>query len=211
MADAAVEPGGAKRSGAVILARHGRPALSRRTLLSAAEYRSWWADYEAGGLKPGQAVPDELKAVARAVGAIITSTRRRSLETGAAVGGACVADVRFIEAPLPPPNWPGWIRLPPMAWGFIARVWWWFLDHHPGEESRREAEARAEAAARRLVELTAEGQDVLVLAHGFFNALIARALRRQGWRCVADGGYRYWSARRFERRQSALPPSGPVG
>ena len=211
MADAAVEPGVVKGSGAVILARHGRPALSRKTLLSAAEYRSWWAAYEAGGLKPGQVAPDELRATAQGAGAIITSTRRRSLESGEAVGGACTADVRFIEAPLPPPNWPGWIRLPPMAWGFIARVWWWFLDHHPGEESRQDAEARAEAAARRLIELTADGQDVLVLAHGFFNAMIARALSRQGWRCVADGGYRYWSARRFERRQSSLPPNGPVG
>jgi broad specificity phosphatase PhoE len=197
----------------VILARHGRPALSRKTLLSAAQYRSWWGEYEAGGLKPGQSAPDELRAMARDAGAIIASTRRRSLETAQTVSGdrPFIADVRFIEAPLPPPNWPGWLRLPPMAWGFIARVWWWFLDHHPGEESRREAEARAGAAAARLVELAAEGRDVLVLAHGFFNAMIARALRRQGWRCVADGGYRYWATRRFEMRQSALAPGDRVG
>jgi hypothetical protein len=41
---------------------------------------------------------------------------------------------------------------------------------------------------------------VLLLAHGFFNAMIARVLRRQGWRCTEDGGYAYWSIRRFEKR-----------
>ena len=49
--------------------------------------------------------------------------------------------------------------------------------------------------------LAASGQDVLVVAHGFFNAMIGQALARLGWRCVQDGGFRYWSARRFESQQ----------
>ena len=40
------------RPGAVILARHGEPALSRKIRLTAAGYRAWWADYEIGGLWP---------------------------------------------------------------------------------------------------------------------------------------------------------------
>lgn len=193
---------GAGATGAIILARHGKPALSRRTLLSSDEYRRWWESYEAGGLGAAQATPDPLKATARAAGAVITSTRLRSVETARAVGEGrtFTSDPIFVEAPLPPPRWPGWIRLPPIVWGFISRVTWWFLDHHHGEESRGQAEARAEAAAARLVELAAGGQDVLVLAHGFFNTMIARVLRRQGWRCTEDGGWAYWSARRFEKR-----------
>jgi broad specificity phosphatase PhoE len=194
---------GAGATGAIILARHGKPALSRATLLSSEDYRGWWATYEAGGLGAAQITPDPLKATARAAGAIVTSTRLRSVETARAVGEGrtFTSDPIFVEAPLPPPRWPGWIRLPPIVWGFISRVTWWFLDHHHGEESRRQAETRAEAAAARLVELASGGQDVLVLAHGFFNTMIARVLRRQGWRCTEDGGWRYWSARRFERRR----------
>jgi len=194
---------GAGATGAIILARHGKPALSRRTLLSSDEYRRWWESYEAGGLGAAQATPDPLRATARSAGAIITSTRLRSVETARAVGEGrtFTSDSIFVEAPLPPPRWPGWIRLPPIVWGFISRVTWWFLDHHHGEESRGQAETRAEAAAARLVELASGGQDVLVLAHGFFNTMIARVLRRQGWRCTEDGGWRYWSARRFEKRR----------
>jgi len=39
---------------------------------------------------------------------------------------------------------------------------------------------------------------VLVVAHGFFNTMVGRALGRQGWRCTVDGGFSYWASRRFE-------------
>ena len=50
-----------------------------------------------------------------------------------------------------------------------------------------------------LVELSRQGQDVLVVAHGFFNGMVGEALKRQGWRCTDDQGFKYWRARRFER------------
>ena len=192
-----------ERPGGVILARHGEPALSRRRMLCADEYREWWADYEVGGLAAGQAPPEALRQAADRAGFIIASTRPRSVETARALacGRAFAEDALFIEAPLPPPHWPRWVKLSPRIWGFVARLWWWLFDHHDHQETRAEAEARADEAARQLVALAAGGQDVLVVAHGFFNAMIGQALGRLGWRCVADGGFRYWAARRFESQQ----------
>ncbi len=186
--------------GAVILARHGEPALSRQVRLSAAGYRDWWAAYEAGGLKPDQPIPRGLAGTARDAGHMICSTRRRSQETAGALaaGRTVIEDARFIEAPLPPPALPDWFRFSPRTWGFIARFWWWFFNHHQGEESRGEARARAADAAQLLTELAAGGEDVLVVAHGFFNGMVGGALKRLGWRCTMDQGFRYWSARRFE-------------
>jgi broad specificity phosphatase PhoE len=190
----------AARPGAVILVRHGKPDVSRLTLLSPEGYRRWWGAYEEIGLKPGQAAPESVRAAARAAGAILASTRPRSVQTARAAseGRDFTSDPRLIEAPLPPPPWPAWVRLPPMAWGFFSRLCWWFFDHHAGEESRAEAEARAEAMTSDLIGRAAAGADVLVLAHGFFNAMIGRALVRRGWRCADDGGYAYWALRRFE-------------
>lgn len=195
------EPDAPERPGAIILARHGRPALSRKVRLSAAQYRRWWADYEVGGLASDEAAPHSLKAVSDRAGFIIASTRRRSVETARLLtrGRTFAEDPIFIEAPLPPPRLPAFVRFSPRTWGFLARCRWWFLDLSDGEESRTEAKARAAEAARQLTTLAAGGQDVLVVAHGFFNAMVARALKAEGWRCVEDGGYRYWSARRFER------------
>jgi broad specificity phosphatase PhoE len=200
-APAAATPRASVAHGAIVLARHGEPALSRKVRLTAAEYREFWATYELLGLLPGQTPPKALHQFVDKAGALVSSTRQRSIESAQALAGARTFDRHevLIEAPLPPPRLPGWIRLSPSLWGFLARVWWWFFNHHEGQESRTEAEQRADQAAALLIGLAAGGEDVVVLAHGFFNFMIGRSLKKLGWRLVASEGYKYWSMRRFER------------
>ena len=189
------------RSGTIILARHGEPALSRRVRLSAEEYREFWAQYEVGGLLPGQTPPPMLVGFVERCDVLVASTRLRAVESARVVakGRAFTQEPLLIEAPLPPPNWPSWVRMSPKLWGFFSRFFWWFFNHHHGQENRAQAEARADVAAGKLIELAASGQDVVVLAHGFFNVLIGRALLKRGWRMTLREGYKYWSTRRFER------------
>lgn len=189
------------RPGAIVLARHGEPALSRKCRLTSSQYREWWGRYELGGLLAGQSPPAHVLEAARKAGVILSSTRLRSIETAKALAADrdVRRDVLFIEAPLPPPGFPDLIRLKPRTWGVISRFWWWFFGHHEGQETRREAQARADKAADLLVSHAARGEDVLLVAHGFFNTMIGLALRRRGWRCVEDRGFKYWSTRRFER------------
>ena len=203
MADStfAAPPSAPARPGVITLARHGEPALSRKVRLNAPEYGEWWGRYEEGGLKAGQTPPSALVELARGADTIIASTRRRSIETAQAVVGerAFATDPTFIEAPLPPPPWPLWLRMSPKRLGFFARFWWWFFDNHGGQETRKEAEARAGQAADLLIEIAGGGQDVLVLAHGFFNWMVADALKQRGWAKIVDEGHAYWSIKRFRR------------
>lgn len=187
--------------GVVTLARHGEPALSRKVRLNAPEYGEWWARYEVGGLKEGQTPPEQLIQIALEVDVIIASTRRRAIETAQAVTGdrAFATDPTFIEAPLPPPPWPPWLRMSPKRLGFFARFWWWFFNNHGGQETRAEAEVRAGKAADLLIALADQGQDVLVVAHGFFNWMIADALKARGLTKLVDEGHAYWSIKRFRR------------
>jgi broad specificity phosphatase PhoE len=189
------------RPGAITLARHGEPALSRKVRLTSAGYRAWWARYEEGGLKSGQTPPAGLVEAARSADVIVASIRPRSMETARAVSGGRTFAPHpvMVEAPLPPPRLPDLIKLSPRAWGVLARAVWWFFNHHDGQESRIQAQARARDAADHLESLAAAGGDVLVLAHGFFNAMVGNELKRRGWRLVQNEGYRYWSARRFVR------------
>lgn len=189
-------------TGAITLARHGEPSLSRRIKLDSAGYRRWWAVYEEGGLLEGQVPPEYLRKTAAGARVIIASTRRRAIETAEAVtdGKPFDRDPRFVEAPLPPPSLPGFFRLKPKMWGVVARFWWWFFDHNEGQETRDQAKVRARTCARELVQLAQSGGDVLVLAHGFFNGMIGVELTRMGWKCARDEGFRYWSARRFVKR-----------
>ena len=55
----------AERVGAIVLARHGEPALHRGVKLDADGYRRWWARYEEGGLLCVQRPPDALIEVAK--------------------------------------------------------------------------------------------------------------------------------------------------
>ncbi len=188
------------RTGGIVLARHGEPALSRKVRLSSRQYRDWWALYEAGGILEGQIPPDHLKDAAARAGIIYTSTRLRAKETARALaeGRDFSHDEIFIEAPLPPPPCPDFIKLSPKAWGVISRFSWW-LGGHGGEETRQSAQQRARKAAKLLDQVARDGEDVLVVAHGFFNTMIGLELRRLGWRLVKGRGWRYWSTRYYER------------
>ena len=192
----------AARAGAIVLARHGEPALSRRVKLNAEGYRRWWARYEEGGLLGDQAPPPTLVAAATRSDKVFASIRPRAIQTAKALRGdaALQIDEVFIEAPLPPPRFPSWLRMSPRAWGVVSRFWWWWFNHHADQESRRQAETRADSACQVLIREAEAGHDVMLVAHGFFNAMIGIQLKRRGWRCVCDGGYRYWSSRRFEKR-----------
>lgn len=194
-------PAAARRPGAIVLARHGEPALSRRVKLSAAQYRDFWAQYEVLGILPGQTPPAALARFVDKAGTLLSSTRLRSVESARVLAGGrkVVEHEVLIEAPLPPPAWPAWIRLSPRIWGFLARFWWWFFNHHEGQETRAAAEQRADQAAALLIDHALRGEDVVVLAHGFINFMIGRALRKRGWKQVSSEGYKYWSTRRFER------------
>ncbi len=173
--------------------------MSRRVKLDSEGYRRWWRLYEEGGLLAGQTAPERL-VLAAAEAVVVCSTRPRSLETARALraDGDFTAEPLMIEAPLPPPRLPSFLRFSPRTWGVISRIFW-ALGHHQGEESRQQAQERARHAAERLIGLAEGGQDVLVLAHGYFNAMVGFELKRQGWRLVTDHGFGYWCARRFER------------
>ncbi|MNU55568.1 histidine phosphatase family protein [uncultured Brevundimonas sp.] len=189
-------------AGAIILARHGEPALSRKCLITSDEYRDWWGRYEVGGLRAGQTPPQTLLAAAEGAGAIYASSRLRAQETARAVARdrEVLVDALFIEAPLPPPRFPSWIKLSPRYWGVISRFWWHVFNHHEGQETRAEAEVRADQAARILIARAGEGQDVLVLAHGYFNHMVGQRLKVHGWRLAHNQGFKYWSQRRYEKR-----------
>jgi broad specificity phosphatase PhoE len=192
---------GATTAGTIVLARHGEPDLSRKVRMSAAEYVEWWASYEETGLAPGQVAPTALIAHADSAGTVYSSTRPRAIETARVVAGdrAVEAHADLIEAPLPPPHWPRWVRFRPPIWGVIARFWWWWFNHHDGQETRAQAQARADLMAERLIAHAESGENVLVIAHGFFNTMVRMALQRRGWKLVENQGFKYWSFSRLER------------
>jgi len=74
------------------------------------------------------------------------------------------------------------------------------LGHSMGEETVTEARQRARLAAEAL-HSHAEVGKVYLAAHGWFNRMIRKELRRIGWTCVHNGGDSYWSYREYHWRE----------
>ena len=190
--------------GPIIVARHGRPALNRDLgpRLSWAEYIDWWAAYEAGALEEGQVAPDALKAAVADSDIFLTSSRLRAQQTmqRAAPDREYTTHSVYDEAPLPPPRF-GWLKLLPRNWNVLSRIVW-IGGHSLDGESIRQARARARVAAKELHEQALEGQ-VFLAAHGWFNRMIRRELKKLGWRCTYNGGDSYWAWRTYHFPDSA--------
>lgn len=184
--------------GPIIIARHGRPALDRDVgpRLSWSEYVDWWAAYEAGGLEDGQVAPEGLKQAVADADMFLTSSRLRAQQTMQRAAPGCTSEPFsiFDEAPLPPPRL-GWLKLLPRNWNVVSRVVW-IGGHSLGGETIRQARARARLAAKQLHEQATEGK-VFLTAHGWFNRMLRRELKKLGWRCARDGGDSYWSWRTY--------------
>lgn len=187
------------RPGTIVIARHGEPSADRTVKIDWRGYEEWWTQYDLNGLKADQTPPPELVEAAREADVIFASTLERARETARAVAGGkdIVFDSIFVEAPLPPP--PLWGKRTPRTWGVWARIAWW-LGRANGLETRQQAELRAKAAAATLTARALRGENVVLLAHGWFNRMMRPALIHAGWKCVRDGKDDYWSFRKYEFR-----------
>lgn len=186
------------KTGAIVIARHGRPDCDRTVKIDQHGYRLWWADYDRANLHPDERPSEALIKQAETADIIYASTLPRAIRTAEAVAGGreVITDPVFVEAPLPPP--PVWGRRSPRAWGVLARAAWWAGRAEEGE-NRAQAELRAQAAVATLTAQALRGQNVLLCAHGWFNRMMRPVLRAQGWREVEDRGDKYWSYRRYEK------------
>lgn len=183
----------------IIIARHGKPALSRKIRLTWREYRAWWKQYDIGGLAENQKIPKKLKALTEKADVVISSSLLRAKESAQLASGREPDFVYddLIEAALPPPHL-GSLKFRPKTWGTWSRiVWYWGWPD--GMESHGEARARANRMCDVLAGHAKGGKTVYVSAHGWFNRMLKGSLKKRGWKCVSQNGDLHWSHRRFER------------
>jgi len=178
----------------IILVRHGRPAIATRPRTSHHGFRDYIDAYEAAGLDPESAPPEELQDLVRELSAIYTSGKPRSQESARALApkAELIADPLFAEAPLASPRIP-LLKLRVPAWAVMSRILW-HVGYHPEIENYADAKQRAREAADVLIARALEDGTTALVAHGYFNAIIGRELARRGFRKTGSHRARFWNA-----------------
>lgn len=186
----------------IVVARHGRPALDRHIWINSEEYVTWWAAYDAGGLAAGQRAPNGLIEALRSCKVIVSSSLLRARETAALAAPQrdVLIEPQFVEAPLPPPRLPDFIKFRPRFWGVVARATWYF-GLSRDQETRQQAEVRADAGADWLIQTAQANGSVGLLAHGWFNRMLRQCLEAKGWECIYDGHDSHWSHRIYRPKE----------
>jgi broad specificity phosphatase PhoE len=182
----------------IVLIRHGRPAIATDPRTSHHGFRSYIDEYEAAGLDPESVPPEELQDLVKELAAIHTSDRPRSTGSAKALApnAELIADPLFAEAPLASPRIP-LLRMKVPKWAVVARILW-HAGYHPEIENYRHAKHRASEAADILMKRATEEGSTALVAHGYFNAMIGRELRRRGFRKSGAHRVHYWNAVIYE-------------
>jgi broad specificity phosphatase PhoE len=189
----------AKTALRIILVRHGRPAISSGPRTSHGGFADYIDAYEAAGLDPTSAPPEELQDLAKGLTAVFVSSRPRSQESAKAIAphAELIADSLFEEAPLASPKIP-LIKLGVPAWAVMSRILW-HAGYHPEIENYRKAKQRAKAAADILIfKAQEDGGTSVLVAHGYFNAIIGRELARRGFQKTGSHRVHFWNAVVYE-------------
>jgi hypothetical protein len=184
----------------IVLIRHGKPNVAKGRWITHKKFQDYIVEYEAAGLHPDSPPPDWLVELVRQARRVYASDRPRARESAQAVAPHAVVSQSslFMEAQLKSPKLP-LVRMKPPAWAVIARLAW-HAGHHGGIEDYRDAKDRADKAVDMLAETAQEDGIAVLVAHGYFNAIVGRTLRKRGWRRYG-GRHRakFWNAVVYER------------
>lgn len=182
----------------IILVRHGRPDISTSHRTSHRGFRAYIDAYEAAGLAPDCAPPEEVQDLIKGLSAIYTSGKPRSQDSARALApnAELIADPLFVEAPLASPHIP-LLRISVPAWAVMSRILW-HVGYHPEIENYRRSKQRAKRAADILTGRAREEGIAALVAHGYFNAIIGRELRRRGFKKHGAHRVSYWNAVVYE-------------
>ena|SRR5579871_5316157 len=193
-------PGAARgRPERIILIRHGQPDIPVAPRASHHEFSSYIDAYEQSGLDPQSAPPEELQDLVSELAAVFTSGKKRADDSARMLApqAELIADPLFVEAPLAAPRIP-LLKMRVPKWAIVARIFW-HAGHHPEIEGYRRAKHRAAKAADILVERARADGAAALVAHGYFNFLIGRELRRRGFAKSGSHRARFWNAVIYDR------------
>ncbi len=178
----------------IILIRHGKPTSANNPIINACEFTHWIRRYNlsdvANDSRP-EKVNDEYKSFY-----IVSSDLKRAIHSTKIYVEKSpeIIDKLYREMEIPRYKLP--FQLTAWRWVYLSRVLW-MLGCKGSFESFKQAKARAELAAEKLIEIAKNQGEVVLFGHGFMNRYIRKALIQKGWMLNSKSNA-YWGVTSLE-------------
>ncbi|MEM8502386.1 MAG: histidine phosphatase family protein [Cyanobacteria bacterium P01_D01_bin.1] len=182
----------------ITLIRHGPPAVSLRQKVRGHRFRQFVECYDAARIERKARPPLSVQqAIARA-DQVFASHRPRATHTAELLGALSppIVDPQFREVEFPV-DFSRHFRFSALTWTIIALTLW-RLGYGARCESFVKAKQRARLATD-LLEAQTHVENVVLVAHGGINRLIAKELRHRGWRGPRLPRSRHWGCTTYCR------------
>jgi broad specificity phosphatase PhoE len=182
----------------ITLLRHGEPDFKIPKRAASKEIVNAIKLYDKAGIAADSIPPQQSIDMANNIKVIICSHLPRSLESAQKLTQQPIylSDALFREASLPSAN-SSFPKLPPTTWLTIFRILWLF-GYAKNGESIAITRQRAKQAAKKLIKLAQQHQHILLVGHGVFNYLIAKELKKLGWKASKKSPREYWEYTSYE-------------
>ena len=183
----------------ITLARHGPVAAHWQSRISGRGFAEFVEELQASGIVPGSEPTTATREQAREASILVCSDLQRSVESAKVIAPTrpFLCESLFREAEVPT-KFRTSLSFRANTWVVLARMLW-YVRRWSGIESPSEARERARRATSFLEHLVEQNDSVFLIGHGYFNALIARELRRRGWRGPKFPSARHWRSTTYRR------------
>jgi broad specificity phosphatase PhoE len=166
----------------ITLVRHGPVDVHWQSRIAGGAFAGFMNAFQLSGIVATSEPTADARHQARKARILVCSDLRRSFESASMIDPTrtCLRESLFREAALPT-EFQTSLSFRASSWLVLARILW-YVRRWPGIESPSDACERARRATSYLEHLVERNDSVLLVGHGYFNTLVARELRRRGWR-----------------------------
>jgi broad specificity phosphatase PhoE len=183
----------------ISLIRHGKSQLTENEKVTSLEFKKWVEKYDYLGVYEESAYPSATLEKVATANIVITSDLKRAVESARLLKPVTkiISDPLFRETELPSNSSQLFnVKLKPSIWAIVLRILW-FSGYSYECESLNKAKSRANKSSQQLIDYANEYKSVVLVGHGFFNMLIAKELRKKGWKGKSKRDAKHWNCMSF--------------
>ena len=175
----------------IILIRHAKVDIDSNQKIDATSLKNWVKSYDIANIHIDSLPQQETIDVVKSADIVITSTLRRTIDSAKVLDtNIFESNPMFNEAKIPDVKIP-FLKLKPKTWLTILRVLL-LLGLGKKDTSLKASKLQAKKAIERLLELSNEYENIVLVGHGGMNWLLRKELMKEGWSLEPDTSNKNW-------------------